>query len=111
MVQLPEACKPNSEAAKAGYKNICEIGQERIRRAGAAIRRLALAGSSPAQCCLNGCELPWLDTGFKVYRLEEACCANSYSVEGASNLPDEQLSEFINSAEISPSAKLGMDGE
>ena len=34
MVQLPEKCDENSEAFKAGYKNICEIGKERIRRAG-----------------------------------------------------------------------------
>ena len=34
MVQLPEKCDEGSEAAKAGYKNICEIGKERIRRAG-----------------------------------------------------------------------------
>ena len=34
MVQLPEKCDENSEAYKAGYKNICEIGKERIRRAG-----------------------------------------------------------------------------
>lgn len=35
MVQLPELCDENSEAYKAGYINICEIGKERIRRAGA----------------------------------------------------------------------------
>ena len=34
MVQLPEPCDEKSEAFKAGYKNICEIGKERIRRAG-----------------------------------------------------------------------------
>ena len=34
LVQLPEKCDENSEAAKAGYKTICEIGKERIRRAG-----------------------------------------------------------------------------
>ena len=34
MVQLPESCDEKSEAYKAGYKNICEIGKERIRRAG-----------------------------------------------------------------------------
>ncbi|OON91060.1 MAG: DNA methyltransferase [Epulopiscium sp. Nele67-Bin001] len=33
MVQIPEECDPKSEAYKAGYKNICEIGKERIRRA------------------------------------------------------------------------------
>lgn len=38
MVQLPEACDEKSEAYKAGYKNICEIGKERIRRAGRKIK-------------------------------------------------------------------------
>ncbi len=38
MVQLPEECEEKSEAYKAGYKNICEIGKERIRRAGAKIK-------------------------------------------------------------------------
>ena len=37
MVQLPEECPPDSAAAKAGYANICEIGKERIRRAGAKV--------------------------------------------------------------------------
>jgi adenine-specific DNA-methyltransferase len=37
MVQLPELTDENSEAAKAGYKNICEIGKDRIRRASAKI--------------------------------------------------------------------------
>ena len=38
MVQLPEVCDKNLEAYKAGYKNICEIGKERIRRAGKKIK-------------------------------------------------------------------------
>lgn len=38
MVQLPETCAESSEAYKAGYKNICEIGKERIRRAGKKIK-------------------------------------------------------------------------
>lgn len=38
MVQLPEGCDEKSEAFKAGYKNICEIGKERIRRAGKKIK-------------------------------------------------------------------------
>lgn len=38
LVQLPEVCDESSEAYKAGYKNICEIGKERIRRAGAKIK-------------------------------------------------------------------------
>ena len=39
MVQLPEKCDESSEAYKAGYKNICEIGKERIRRAGEKISK------------------------------------------------------------------------
>lgn len=41
MVQLPELCPENSEAAKVGYPNICEIGKERIRRAGRKILEAA----------------------------------------------------------------------
>ena len=39
MVQLPEKCDEESEAYKAGYKNICEIGKERIRRAGEKLKQ------------------------------------------------------------------------
>lgn len=39
MVQLPEETSEKSEAYKAGYKNICEIGKERIRRAGEKIKK------------------------------------------------------------------------
>ena len=54
MVQLPELTDEKSEAFKAGYKNICEIGKERIRRAGAKIKA----------------EHPEVDTGFKVLKLD-----------------------------------------
>ena len=43
MVQLPEVCAEDSEATKAGYKNICELGKERIRRAG---RKIELSTES-----------------------------------------------------------------
>lgn len=52
LVQLPEVCDEKSAAAKAGYVNICEIGKERIRRAGASIG----AG----------------DTGFRVFKLDSS---------------------------------------
>lgn len=58
MVQLPEPTDENSEANKAGYKNICEIGKERIRRAGEKIK--AEAGDKAAD----------LDIGFKVFKLD-----------------------------------------
>ncbi|MGL5123000.1 MAG: site-specific DNA-methyltransferase [Fusobacteriaceae bacterium] len=61
MVQLPEPCDENSEAFKAGYKNICEIGKERIRRAGEKIK-------SDETLPLENREK--LDTGFKVFKLD-----------------------------------------
>ncbi|MCL2042642.1 MAG: site-specific DNA-methyltransferase [Treponema sp.] len=60
MVQIPEQCNEKSEAAKAGYKNICEIGKERIRRAGKKIKQEA------------GEKAKNLDIGFKVYRAESS---------------------------------------
>ncbi len=60
MVQLPVECEPSSTAAKAGFKNICEIGKERIRRAGKKI-----LGEHPER---QGT----LDVGFKVYRLAKS---------------------------------------
>ncbi len=61
MVQLPEPTPENSEAAKAGYKNICEIGKERIRRAGEKVK-------SDETLPLENREK--LDTGFKVFKLD-----------------------------------------
>ena len=60
MVQLPELTDEKSEAYKAGYKNICEIGKERIRRAGAKIKE------ENAEKAQN------LDTGFRVLKLDSS---------------------------------------
>ena len=68
MVQLPELCDVKSEAYKAGYKNICEIGKERIRRAGAKI--LGEAQEANAQLTLGVEEKPLPDVGFKVFKLD-----------------------------------------
>lgn len=65
MVQLPELCDEKSEAFKAGYKNICEIGKERIRRAG----KKLLEESS--QMSLEENKTP-LDVGFKVFKLDSS---------------------------------------
>lgn len=67
-VQLPEVCDEKSEAYKAGYKNICEIGKERIRRAGAKI--LAEAEEANRQVKLGEEEKPLPDVGFKVFKLD-----------------------------------------
>lgn len=66
MVQLPEKCDEKSEAYKAGYKNICEIGKERIRRAGAKIKEEA------------GLAAQNLDTGFRVLKCDTSNMKDVY---------------------------------
>jgi adenine-specific DNA-methyltransferase len=59
MVQIDEECKAGTDAFNAGYSNICDIGEERIRRAGKKIKE-----ESPLTT-LN------LDTGFRVFKLDD----------------------------------------
>ena len=66
MVQLPEECDEKSEAYKAGYKNICEIGKERIRRAGKKVRE---------EAGLNGQDL---DSGFRVLKCDSSNMEDVY---------------------------------
>lgn len=81
MVQLPEPCDPNSEAFKAGYKTIAEIGKERIRRAGVRIMNDKLSmenekakeqpsmfdGENNSQFTIHNSQL---DIGFRVYKTD-----------------------------------------
>ena len=66
MVQLPERCTGDSVAYKAGYKTICEIGKERIRRAGRKIKE-----ESPLTT-------QNLDTGFRVFKLADSNMTDVY---------------------------------
>lgn len=66
MVQLPEPCDEKSEAYKAGYRNICEIGKERIRRAGERIK-----AESPLMT-------QDLDVGFRVLKLDDTNMKDVY---------------------------------
>ena len=66
MVQLPEKCDEASEAYKAGYQNICEIGKERIRRAGEKIK-----SESPLTT-------QDLDVGFRVLKLDDTNMKDVY---------------------------------
>ena len=82
LVQLPEETTEDSEAYKAGYKNICEIGKERIRRAGKKIKEE------------NPLTTQDLDTGFRVFRVD------SSNYEEVEHTPKEwnqdQLDLFLN---------------
>lgn len=66
MVQLPEKTEEKSEAYKAGYKNICEIGKERIRRAGKKIKEE------------GGLQAQNLDVGFRVFKCEDSFMNDVY---------------------------------
>ena len=66
MVQLPESCDEKSETFKAGYKNICEIGKERIRRAGQRIKEE------------NPLTTLDLDTGFRVLKIDDSNMTDVY---------------------------------
>jgi len=66
MVQLPESCDEKSEAFKAGYKTIAEIGKERIRRAGKKILE-------------DECNQGWnKDVGFRVLKVDSSCMEDVY---------------------------------
>ena len=66
MVQLPEETAEDSEAYKAGYKNICEIGKERIRRAGKIIKEESPLTTKD------------LDTGFRMLKLDSSNMEDVY---------------------------------
>ncbi len=78
MIQLPEVCAEDSEAANAGYKTICEIGKERIRRAGKSIAEE------------NATTAPNLDIGFRVLKLDTS------SLRDTSATVSETNQEFAN---------------
>jgi len=75
MVQLPEATDEKSEAYKAGYKNICEIGKERIRRAGKKILEEQKAKQPDLFNKMGGVNL---DIGFRVLKLDSSNMQNVY---------------------------------
>lgn len=81
MVQLPEECVENSEAYKAGYKNICEIGKERIRRAGQKIKEE------------NPLTTKDLDIGFRVLKCDSSNMEDVYFTP--KEYMDKQQSLFI----------------
>lgn len=70
MVQLPEACDEKSEAAKAGYKNICEIGKERIRRAGKKIAEEIAEENRQPKLGEEPKKVP--DIGFRVLKIDSS---------------------------------------
>ena len=91
MVQLPELTSENSEAYKAGYKNICEIGKERIRRAGRKIKEEA------------GLMAQDLDFGFRCLRLDSSNMKDVYYKP--EDLGQMELDELIDNVKDDRSAE------
>ena len=104
MVQLPEKCDENSEAAKAGYKTICEIGKERIRRAGDKIlaEQQAKEKSAADKTDLfdstsdKPAAAKSLDIGFRVLKIDDSNMKDVYYSAGEISQQDliEQISNI-----------------
>ncbi len=86
MVQLPEKCDEKSEAYKAGYKNISEIGKERIRRAGDKINKKI--NDNNAQLKIGEEAKPKVDIGFRVLKVDST---NMKDVYYAANEYNQQM--------------------
>lgn len=72
MVQMPEQTDENSEAFKAGYKTIAEIGKERIRRAGKKIKEELEAKNKQLVLGKESVDADNLDIGFRVYKTDSS---------------------------------------
>lgn len=100
LVQLPELCPETSEAFKTGYINICEIGKERIRRAGQKIQASTqkLDSGKLDQFLLDGGSSNTeemtspLDTGFKVFKLD----SSNLKIWDSSRFPEDDLLSISN---------------
>ncbi len=101
MVQLPETTDEKSEAYKAGYKSICEIGKERIRRAGRKILEEQKAKQSDLFNEMGGVIL---DIGFRVLKLDSSNMKDVYYT------PAEFNEQLLFDDNIKPD-RLGNDGE
>ena len=78
MVQLPELTDEKSEAYKAGYKTICEIGKERIRRAGKKIKEELAVKQQENGLFTKQEEKQTLDVGFRVLKLDSSNMEDIY---------------------------------
>ncbi len=78
MIQVPEAVAKETEAYKAGYKNICEIGKERIRRAGKRILEEQEKSESDCGLFAQTESKPKVDIGFRVLKLDSSNMQDVY---------------------------------
>ena len=92
MVQLPQLCDEKTEAYKNGYKNICEIGKERIRRAGAKIKEEMENTEN-------------LDIGFRVFKLD----STNFNKWNVPLTTEEDLQQFLNNTKTIVNGRTEVD--
>lgn len=80
MVQLPEVCAEGTEAAKAGYATICEIGKQRIRRAGEKIKEEIKEANAQLKLGEEPKQVP--DIGFRVLKVDDSNMNDVYYAAG-----------------------------
>jgi adenine-specific DNA-methyltransferase len=103
MVQLPEVTDEKSEARKAGYHTICEIGKERIRRAGKQILD-SMQTSAGGDLFSQTEKAPKLDVGFRVLKLAES------NMEDVYYTPDQfEMKDLFRQADNVKPDRTGMD--
>ena len=90
LVQLPEVCLESTKAYKDGYRTICEIGEERIRRAGAKIA--TEIDEANKQLELGAEPKPYPDLGFRVLRIDSSNFKDFYLTPGETS--QESLFDF-----------------
>ncbi|MCR4784319.1 MAG: site-specific DNA-methyltransferase [bacterium] len=95
MVQIPESCPPKSEAAKNGYKNICEIGRERIRRAGLALACGPYSQSPSKSSGAADASTRSLDIGFRVFRMKNSSAPKSGPDSGFKASPEANSQDHL----------------
>ena len=86
MVQIPESCNKNSAAYKSGYNTICDIGIERIRRAGKALK------TQSSQTTLDQSDYS-LDTGFRIFYLDTTNMVDTYYTP--ENTDQQKLFDYV----------------
>lgn len=91
MIQLPEKCDEKEEAFKSGFRNICEIGEERIRRAGDQIKA-DWENEHPSDTLFSSEEEFTTDIGFKVFKLDSS---NVNEWDSSLELDEKELAERL----------------
>jgi adenine-specific DNA-methyltransferase len=91
MVQIPQICEQGTDASNAGFETICDIGEERIRRAGAKIKAEVEEGNQHLKIGEEPRPVP--DVGFRVFRIDSSNFRETYREPG--EVDQSSIFEFV----------------